>query len=257
MGRVARGNSAPWRMLRKLSLSESRASTSVSRASSIWRAAAWRVSKAATTSAPTRVWVRYLLQVGDIQLGRPAAHDGDVGEAEVLEFPEKADLGVAPSSEVAEERIRAAPQPAARVGHEHARDERAEPRLLPPDEGRLDLVLRAGQLGTVPHALVEQVIERDFIRDQADDALRRLDRGEHDLRVEHEQADQVGRGDEQLAAGEIGFAVPVFDLGQGTAMVGLQALSQAGVGRGDRRRGPRRSPRPRGRWPAARSRPGG
>ena len=42
-------------------------------------------------------------------------------------------------------------------------------------------------------ALVEQVIERDFIRDQADDALRRLDRGEHDLRVEHEQADQIGR----------------------------------------------------------------
>ena len=106
MGRVARGNSAPWRMLRKLSLSESMASTSVSRASSIWRAAAWRVSKDATTSAPTWVWVRYLLQVGDLELGRPPAHDGEVGEAEVLEFPEKADLGVAPGSEVAEERIR-------------------------------------------------------------------------------------------------------------------------------------------------------
>ena len=59
-----------------------------------------------------------------------------------------------------------------------------------------DLVLGADQLGTDAHALVEQVIERDFIRDQADDALRRLDRGEHDLRVEHEQADQIGRGDE-------------------------------------------------------------
>ena len=81
-----------------------------------------------------------LLQVGDLELGRPAAHDGEVGEAEVLEFPEKADLGVAPSSEVAEERIRAAAQPAPRVGEEHARDERAKPRLLPPDEGRLDLV---------------------------------------------------------------------------------------------------------------------
>ena len=101
---------------------------------------------------------------------------------------------------------------------------------LTADDGRLDRVPGAGQLGAVPQALDDQVVERDIVGDQVDDALRRLDRGEHDQRVEHQQADQVGRGDEQLAAGELGVPAPVFHLGQCAAMVGLQALSQAGVG---------------------------
>ncbi len=70
------------------------------------------------------------------------------------------------------------------------------PRLLPPDERRLNQYSGAGQFGTVSQALDHQIIERDLVRDQVDDALGRLDRGEHHLRVEHQEADQVGRGDE-------------------------------------------------------------
>src|SRR5438105_3234650 len=53
-----------------------------------------------------------LLQVRGLMLGRPAAHDGAVGEAEVPQVPEEAGHGVAPGAEVAEERIRAAAEAA-------------------------------------------------------------------------------------------------------------------------------------------------
>jgi hypothetical protein len=47
-----------------------------------------------------------------------------------------------------------------------------------------------------PHALYDEVIEWGIVRDQVDDALGGLNRHHHDLRVEHQQADQVSRGHE-------------------------------------------------------------
>ena len=98
-------------------------------------------------------------------------HDGDVREAEVLQFPEEAGDGIASRAEVAEERVRPAAKAAPGVGEGHARHERAKLRLLPPHQGRLDEFLRAGQLGAIPQALDDQVVERNLVGDQADDAL--------------------------------------------------------------------------------------
>ena len=87
----------------------------------------------------------------------------------------------------------------------------------------------ARELGAVLQALDDQVIERDVVGDQVNDALGRLDRHHDDFGVEHQQADQVGGGDEYLAAGELGVPAPVFHLGQCTAMVGFEAQSELGV----------------------------
>ncbi len=110
-------------------------------------------------------------------------------------------------------------------------------RLLAPDSGRLDEGLRTGELWPVSQALDHQVVERDSIGDQANDALGGLDRRHHDLRVEHQQADQIGGGDKELAAGKLGFAAAMFYLSSCPAMVGLKAQPELGVGVGDRREG--------------------
>ena len=110
------------------------ASTRVSRASSICRAAASRVSKAATMSAPTWVSTRVFSRFEISSSAARLLHDGHVGKAEALKFPVKTDLRVASRPEIAEKRVRPASQPTPGVRHEHARDERAEYRLLAPHD---------------------------------------------------------------------------------------------------------------------------
>ena len=64
------------------------------------------------------------------------------------------------------------------------------------------------------------------------DRLGRLDRGDHDPRVEPDPADQLGRGDLQLADGGLDVPALAVALGQDPAVVGLQARPGPGVGGG-------------------------
>ena len=100
-------------------------------------------------------------------LGLAAARDRAVGEAEVLELPVEADGRVAARAEIAEEAVLAPAEPAARVAEGQAGDQGAEPRLLQPQQGGLDQLLRRGQLGTLLQALDDQVVERACRRGRA------------------------------------------------------------------------------------------
>ena len=103
----------------------------------------------------------------------------------------------------------------------------------------------------------DQVVERAVVGDQADHRLGRLDRGDHDPGVEPDPADQLGRGDLQLADGRLD--VPAAG---GRARPGCGGGRPPGPRRSGRRRrsgrpGPRRWRRPRGRSPASRRPAGG
>ena len=214
----------------RLSSSDCRASATDSRASSIWSAAAARASEDATTSLghlglnPPQVDVRRVL------VGRLAADRGQVDQAESPEVPEQAGGEVIPAPEVAQGRVRAPAECGPRVGDGEAGDERPEPRLLQLQHGRLDHVLGLGQFGSASPSLADQVIERGVVRDEPDDGLGRLDRGDHDVRVEHQSADEFGRGDLQLTGGGPDAPLAAPGLREDAAVVGLQARPGPGIG---------------------------
>jgi hypothetical protein len=140
------------------------------------------------------------LQARRLMLSGPLAPDGAIREAEAAQVPEQAGGDVVAAAEVAEGRAGTAAEAAPRLGHRQAGHERAQPRLLQAEPGRLDQLPGVAQLGAGSQALDDQVLERDLVRDQPDDGLGRLDRRHHHAGFQHQQPDQVGRGDQQLAA---------------------------------------------------------
>ena len=191
IGRVAPGRPAPRRMLVRFSWSDSIASATDARASSIASAAASRALYDATTSFATWAWTRARSMSAVLRSACAAADVAAVGEAEAPQLPEEAHRRVAPCIEVAEEIHSGRPEPAARVGHGQRRDERTELCLLEPQHRRLRQLACSPELRPVHPALADQVVERSVVGDQSDDCLGRLDRRDHDVRVEQERTDQV------------------------------------------------------------------
>ena len=238
MGRVGAGEAGPSADVRQVQRERAHGPRARRRpASSIWRAAASRAFSARTTSEATRSCTFISCRVAAAALRGARPGDGAVGEAEVLELPVEVDVGVAPGVEVAEEVVPAAAEPAARVAEGEARDERPEPRLLQADERRLDEGLGLGQLGAVPQAGHDQVVDRAAVADQADHRLGGLDRGDDDVRVEPDPADELGRGVFQLADGLLDVPALAVALGEAPAVVGLEPRAAPGVGGGQVRQG--------------------
>jgi hypothetical protein len=185
---------------------------------------------AATTSAATRPWT-FISSRNATRCWAARSGDRPVGEAEVLELPVEVDVGVAAAGEVAEEAVRAAAEPAARVAEREAGDQGPEPGLPQPGERGVDHGLGLGELRAMAQARGDQLIEGAFLADQAEYALRRLDRRDHDAGVEPEPAHRVGGIDLELAHGLLDVLALAFLLGQAAAIVGLKAGPGAGVGR--------------------------
>jgi hypothetical protein len=216
-------------MLVRLSSSDSIASVTAARASSISAAVAARADDVVGNLGLDADEV----DVRDPSLGLGPAHEGLVGEAEVSQVAEQADHRVVTAAEVAEEAAGAAPESPSGDGHGQRGNKRAQPGLLEPEHRRLDQFLGLCQFGPMPPALGDQIIERHIVGNQPDDRLGRLDRRDDEVRVEHQGANQVGRGHLQLADRELDRPPPVAQLGQGAAIVSFQAGARSGERAGE------------------------
>ena len=90
--------------------------------------------------------------------------------------------------------------------------------------GRLDQSCALASSGRFCRPWIDQVIERDIVGDQANDALRRLDRGDTIFGSSTSRRIRLAEATSNWPLTSWISRLPVLQLGQGPAMVGLQAL---------------------------------